>query len=136
MFVQQEFRKFGFSRQSIEEPIQQIADDLLNQIQVLLFAITTITLNVDHIIHCPLLYINCIFCVCFVLTWQWQKHGAEAHDVHLHLATATYNIIWNFISGKTFEWNDPFLQKLISNLEQNLDAMELVGAHNYSIPLT
>jgi hypothetical protein len=35
MFIQQEFRKFGFSRQSIELPIQQVADELILQLKVI-----------------------------------------------------------------------------------------------------
>ena len=53
------------------------------------------------------------------------------HDPHLNFATATYNVIWNIISGHQFKWDDPFLGKLIHNLDTNLEAMELVGAHNY-----
>jgi len=91
-FIQQEFRKFGFSRQSIETPIQYVADELVQ---------------------------------------QFKKVEGKEHDPHLDFATATYNVIWNVISGHRFQWDDPFLSKLIHNLETNLSAMELVGAHNY-----
>ena len=60
-----------------------------------------------------------------------QKVVDTPHDPHLDLAVATYNIIWTAISGDKFKWDDPFLNKLIVNLETNLEAVELVGAHNY-----
>lgn len=92
VFIQQELRKFGCSRQSIETPIQHVADELVQ---------------------------------------QFKKVEGQVHDPHLNFATATYNVIWNIISGHRFQWDDPFLGKLIRNLDTNLEAMELVGAHNY-----
>ncbi|EFX86552.1 hypothetical protein DAPPUDRAFT_236357 [Daphnia pulex] len=52
------------------------------------------------------------------------------------LAAAVYNIIWTVISGVQFEWGDPFLQKIIKNLQTNLEAVELMGPHNHVIILT
>lgn len=60
----------------------------------------------------------------------------KAHDSHLNIATAIYNVIWTVISGDQFKWNDPFLKKIIHNLETNLNAMELTGAHNYMAVFT
>ena len=60
-----------------------------------------------------------------------QKVEGQVHDPHLNFATATYNVIWHIISGQRFQWDDPFLGKLIRNLDTNLEAMELVGSHNY-----
>jgi len=92
VFIQQELRKFGCSRQSIETPIQHVADELVQ---------------------------------------QFKKVEGQVHDPHLNFATATYNVIWHIISGQRFQWDDPFLGKLIRNLDTNLEAMELVGSHNY-----
>ena len=47
-----------------------------------------------------------------------------------------WSVIWNVISGTKFDWDDPFLINMIHNLETNLEAMELVGAHNYVLVLT
>ena len=65
-----------------------------------------------------------------------QKNVYQPHDPHLDLAVATYNIIWTSISGDHFKWDDPFLHRLIVNLETNLEAVELVGAHNYVLILS
>lgn len=65
------------------------------------------------------------------LLQQLGKNEGKPHDPHLDIATATYNIIWEVISGYHFQWDDPLLEKLIKNLETNLDAVELVGAQNY-----
>ncbi|XP_046464672.1 cytochrome P450 2C5-like [Daphnia pulex] len=54
-----------------------------------------------------------------------------AHDPHPNIATAIYNVIWTTISGEKFNWDDPFLRKIIANLETNLQAVELTGPHNY-----
>ena len=60
-----------------------------------------------------------------------QKSVGQPHDPHLDLAVGTYNIIWTVISGDKFQWDDPFLHKLIVSLATNLEAVELVGVHNY-----
>ncbi|XP_046639122.1 cytochrome P450 2U1-like isoform X2 [Daphnia pulicaria] len=67
---------------------------------------------------------------------QIGKTNGENHDPHPNIATAVYNIIWTIISGDKFKWGDPFLQKVIKNLETNLQAVELTGPHNYVIILT
>jgi hypothetical protein len=60
-----------------------------------------------------------------------KRTEGRAHDPHPNIATAIYNVIWTVISGEKFDWNDPFLRKLIANLETNLQAVELTGPHNY-----
>jgi hypothetical protein len=65
-----------------------------------------------------------------------KKTNGQIHDPHSNIATAVYNIIWTVISGDQFKWGDPFLQKIIKNLETNLQAVELTGPHNYVTILT
>lgn len=65
-----------------------------------------------------------------------QKTDGKPHSSHQNIATAIYNVIWTVISGDQFGWDDPFLEKLIVNLETNLQAVELTGSHNYVILLT
>ncbi|XP_032785792.2 cytochrome P450 2K4 [Daphnia magna] len=67
---------------------------------------------------------------------QIGKMKGKVHDPHSNIAIAVYNIIWTVISGDKFDWGDPFLQKLITNLETNLHAVELTGPHNYVTLLT
>ncbi|EFX86553.1 hypothetical protein DAPPUDRAFT_307855 [Daphnia pulex] len=67
---------------------------------------------------------------------QITKTNGLVHDPHPNIATAVYNIIWTVISGDQFKWGDPFLQKVIKNLETNLQAVELTGPHNYVTILT
>ncbi|XP_032779897.1 cytochrome P450 2C15 [Daphnia magna] len=62
---------------------------------------------------------------------QIAKTNGGAHDPHTNIATAIYNVIWTTISGERFSWDDPFLHKIIANLETNLQAVELTGPHNY-----
>ena len=62
---------------------------------------------------------------------NWKRTEGRAHDPHPNIATAIYNVIWTSISGEKFSWDDPFLRKLVDNLETNLQAVELTGPHNY-----
>ncbi|XP_065575450.1 cytochrome P450 2J4-like isoform X3 [Artemia franciscana] len=64
-----------------------------------------------------------------------SKGTGEPTSINTYLATVTYNIIWSVISGQRFNWDDKQLSNLFKNMEANLDAVEIVGAHNYFLPL-
>lgn len=120
-FVTHEFRKFGFGNQSIEQRIQIVVDEYLHEISVSQQQFQTKDRWVLFQMG-PHFYFSHL---------NWKRTEGRAHDPHPNIATAIYNIIWTSISGEKFSWDDPFLRKLIDNLETNLQAVELTGPHNY-----
>ena len=52
VFIQQEFRKFGCTRQSIESPIQLVADELVQQIKVYPLFLSASMLKLHVTINC------------------------------------------------------------------------------------